>query len=96
MPQVTREDFERALAEIKPAFGAVTEALEEYRLNGIISYGRHFAHLQDTCATLVEQVWGWPLSTLRACLHCSELLPACEECDVTGVLPVCSLHVHSH
>ena len=29
--QVTKEDFERALAEVKPAFGAVTETLEEYR-----------------------------------------------------------------
>ena len=53
---MTREDFERALAEVKPAFGAVTETLEEYRLKGIISYGRHFAHLLETCATLVEQV----------------------------------------
>ncbi len=50
------EDFEAALAEVKPAFGAVTETLEEYRLNGIIEYSDHFRHLLATCKTLVEQV----------------------------------------
>ncbi len=56
MGQVSMEDFEAALAEVKPAFGAVTETLEEYRLNGIIEYGEHFRHLHATCRTLVEQV----------------------------------------
>ncbi len=50
------EDFEAALAEVKPAFGAVTEALEEYRLNGVIEYSETFRHLLATCRTLVEQV----------------------------------------
>lgn len=54
--QVSMEDFEAALAEVKPAFGAVTETLEEYRLNGIIEYSNHFRHLLATCKTLVEQV----------------------------------------
>lgn len=49
-------DFERALSEIKPAFGAVTETLEQYRLNGIIDSGEKFRHLQNTCRNLVEQV----------------------------------------
>ena len=49
-------DFERALSEIKPAFGAVTETLEQYRLNGIIDSGEKFRHLQSTCRNLVEQV----------------------------------------
>lgn len=50
------EDFEAALAEVKPAFGAVTETLEEYRLNGILEYSDSFRHLLATCKTLVEQV----------------------------------------
>ncbi len=54
--QVSMEDFEAALAEVKPAFGAVTETLEEYRLNGILEYSEHFRHLLATCKTLVEQV----------------------------------------
>ncbi len=50
------QDFETALREVKPAFGAVTETLETYRANGIIPYGERFDHLQSTCRTLVEQV----------------------------------------
>lgn len=53
--QVCMEDFEEALKEVKPAFGAVTELLEAYRLNGIIDYGEHFRHLISVCKQLVEQ-----------------------------------------
>ena len=53
--QVCMEDFEEALKEVKPAFGAVTEALEAYRLNGIIDYGEQFRHLLSVCKQLVEQ-----------------------------------------
>ena len=53
--QVCKEDFEEALKEVKPAFGAVTELLEAYRLNGIIDYGEHFRHLLSVCKQLVEQ-----------------------------------------
>ena len=49
------EDFEEALKEVKPAFGAVTETLEAYRLNGIIEYGENFRHLLSLCKQLVEQ-----------------------------------------
>ena len=54
--QVAMQDFDCALSEVKPAFGAVTETLEQHRLNGIIDCGEHFRHLQSTCRTLVEQV----------------------------------------
>ena len=54
--QVGMEDFESALAEIKPAFGAVTETLAAYCLNGMIDFGAPFRHLLATCQTLVEQV----------------------------------------
>ncbi len=57
------QDFETALAEVKPAFGAVTETLETYRANGIIPYGERFVHLQSTCRTLVEQA-----SYARCCI----------------------------
>ena len=53
--QVEMADFERALSEVKPAFGAASETLEQYRLNGIIDSGEHFRHLQATCRNLVEQ-----------------------------------------
>ena len=49
-------DFEAALAEVKPAFGATTDALEMNRLNGIIDWGLPFQHLADTGRSLVEQV----------------------------------------
>ena len=54
--QVCKEDFDAALAEVKPAFGAVTETLEQYRLNGIIDSGPRLRQLLSTCRTLVEQV----------------------------------------
>ena len=53
--QVCMEDFEEGLKEVKPAFGAVTETLEAYRLNGIIDYGEHCRHLLSVCKQLVEQ-----------------------------------------
>ena len=59
--QVCMEDFEEALKEVKPAFGAVTELLEAYRLNGIIDYGEHFRHLLSVCKQLVEQASSHPL-----------------------------------
>lgn len=49
-------DFEAALAEVKPAFGAVVDTLETYRLNGMIDSGDTYRHLRSTCHTLVEQV----------------------------------------
>jgi hypothetical protein len=54
--QVSMEDFRAALDEVKPAFGAVTETLETYRLHGIIDFGPRFQHLLSCCKTLVQQV----------------------------------------
>lgn len=61
-------DFEKALSEIKPAFGAVTETLEQYRLNGIIDSGEKFRHLQSTCRNLIEQVRTSDKNPLLTCL----------------------------
>lgn len=50
------EDFRGAMEEVRPAFGAVVDTLELYRLNGILDYGDRFRHLASTCQSLVEQV----------------------------------------
>ena len=49
-------DFEKALAEVRPAFGAVTDTLEAYRSNGIINSGPPMTKLMSTCRTLVSRV----------------------------------------
>ncbi len=49
-------DFLEALEEVKPAFGAVIESLESYRLHGMIDYGPRYQHLLSSCRTLVQQV----------------------------------------
>jgi vesicle-fusing ATPase len=49
-------DFEHALHEVQPAFGASTDLLERCRLNGFIPTGPRFEHLQKTAMLLVEQV----------------------------------------
>lgn len=54
--QVGMEDFRAAMEEVRPAFGAVVDTLELYRLNGILDYGDRFRHLASTCQSLVEQV----------------------------------------
>ena len=54
--QVEMADFDRALAEVKPAFGVTTETLEQHRLNGIIDSGQQFRDLSTTLRNLVAQV----------------------------------------
>ena len=70
--QVTMQDFETALAEVKPAFGAVLDTLETYRANGIIPYGERFVHLQSTCRTLVEQARHFCMTVMLRALIVSE------------------------
>jgi len=54
--KVAMADFERALTEVVPAFGAPTASLQRCRLNGMIPTGPRFAHLSKTAKLLVEQV----------------------------------------
>jgi hypothetical protein len=54
--QVTMANFRCALAEVKPAFGAVVDTLELYRPNGMIMSGPRMEKLMSTCETLVRQV----------------------------------------
>ncbi len=49
-------DFRRALSEVTPAFGAVTDTLESYRSGGMIDYGARMQKLIGTCDKLVRQV----------------------------------------
>ena len=66
-----KEDFEEALKEVKPAFGAVTETLEAYRLNGIVEYGDNFRHLLSLCKQLVEQAGPQLEDKLFAAFNCA-------------------------
>lgn len=54
--KVTKHDFERALEEVKPAFGVSTDDLELYTSQGIIDYGPRFSKLKATCQSFVNQV----------------------------------------
>lgn len=61
-------DFLAALDEVKPAFGAVMEALESYRLHGMLDYGPRYRHLLSSCVTLVQQVRAADTTPLITCL----------------------------
>lgn len=54
--KVTRPDFERALGEVKPAFGISTAEFANCAPNGIIEYGDAFAKVMHTCKLFVQQV----------------------------------------
>uniref|UniRef100_A0A7S0S019 Vesicle-fusing ATPase n=2 Tax=Pyramimonas obovata TaxID=1411642 RepID=A0A7S0S019_9CHLO len=66
--KVTMADFEAALEEVKPAFGAAVDSLERCRLNGIIPYGPHFQHLMTTCRSIIQQVRTSEQTPLLTCL----------------------------
>ena len=66
--KVQAADFERALGEVQPAFGASTGTFERCRLNGIISPGARFEKLHHTCRALVEQVRVSEKTPMLTCL----------------------------
>lgn len=66
--KVNMEDFLKALDEVQPAFGAVVETLEGYRLHGMIDYGARYQHLISSCKTLVKQVQVSESTPLVTCL----------------------------
>ena len=66
--KIEHADFERALEEVTPAFGASTDTFERCRLNGIISPGEKFEKLHHTCRALVEQVWVSEKTPALTCL----------------------------
>lgn len=66
--KVTQSDFEHAMDEVKPAFGAATETLSGYCMHGIISYGDTFEHMRSTLRALVNQVRTSDKTPLLSCL----------------------------
>ncbi len=49
-------DFERALEDVEPKFGAKSQELKAYYRNGFVPYGDNFDLLMGTLERLVEQV----------------------------------------
>jgi len=55
--KVESEDFERALTEVKPAFGVQDEEeLQLYYRNGVVPFGDAFVRLSETLKELAHQV----------------------------------------
>jgi hypothetical protein len=46
---VTNNDFQRALSEIKPAFGMDNSSLENKVIGGFINYGKRFTDVHTRC-----------------------------------------------
>lgn len=53
---VTKDDFERALEEVRPAFGSESDALNDALRLGISDYGVKFTDMVSTGRLFVEQV----------------------------------------
>ncbi|EGG18292.1 N-ethylmaleimide-sensitive fusion protein [Cavenderia fasciculata] len=53
---VCADDFERALKDIKPAFGQNDEQFRMYAINGIINYGPTFEKIQLSGNSFIQQV----------------------------------------
>ncbi|GLT51403.1 hypothetical protein SLA2020_248160 [Shorea laevis] len=66
--KVTMNDFQNALQEITPAFGASTDDLERCRLNGIVDCVNRHKHIYQRAMLLVEQVKVSVGSPLLTCL----------------------------
>lgn len=66
--KVTMADFELALLEVKPAFGASTALFERCMLNGMISYGEKHEKLVSTMQSLIEQVRVSERTPMLTCL----------------------------
>ena len=66
--KVTMADFEKALLEVKPAFGASTTLFERCMLNGMISHGETHEKLVSTMESLIEQVRVSEKTPMLTCL----------------------------
>ncbi len=66
--QVTQADFDKALEEVKPAFGAAIDQLKLYSVHGIVSCGDAFDHIMHTLRTLVHQVKHSEKTPLLTCV----------------------------
>lgn len=61
-------DFERALGDVEPKFGAKSTELKAYYRNGFVPYGDSFDHIMGTLERLVEQVRTSPRTPLMSLL----------------------------
>merc|ERR1719502_2275753 len=52
--KVTRADFERALTEVRPAFGAAMDDLQNCVKGGIINYGPQLSHMLQSASALLS------------------------------------------
>ncbi|CAM6128015.1 unnamed protein product [Calypogeia fissa] len=66
--KVTSTDFERALDEIIPAFGAASATLKRCRVNSMLDCGPWNAHVQVTGKILVDEVKSSEHTPLLSCL----------------------------
>jgi hypothetical protein len=67
--RVMWEDFEIALTEVQPKFGAPTADLEAYFSNGIVQYGEGFSEMERR---LNAAVGASMLSSICACACMNE------------------------
>jgi len=54
--KVTSDDFQRALGEVKPAFGQHEDDFEMCARQGVMHYSPDFEHMMRSCESLLEQV----------------------------------------
>lgn len=54
--KVCMQDFITAMEEVIPAFGATVDALNSYRIHGMVDYGTRYQQIVSSCKTLVQQV----------------------------------------
>ncbi|KAK3289508.1 hypothetical protein CYMTET_3063, partial [Cymbomonas tetramitiformis] len=87
--KVTRDDFMLAMQEVKPAFGAATELMQQQCLNGIINYGPRFNHLLSTLHSLVQQVRVSEKTPILTCL-----LEGAPGCGKTALAATLALESH--
>ncbi|GJP83692.1 hypothetical protein CLOP_g13819 [Closterium sp. NIES-67] len=66
--RVTMVDFEEALKEVRPAYGANTEQLNMYRLNGMLQSLTAHHHILSTAKRQVVQVRSSERTPLLTCL----------------------------
>ncbi|CAK4865826.1 unnamed protein product [Aphanomyces euteiches] len=68
IPKLTMDDFDRALTEIKPKFGAPQDTLSLYYSSGLHSYGPEFETIKATLNALIHQVKTNDKTPLMSCL----------------------------
>merc|ERR1719420_684755 len=66
--KVEMGDFENALQEVKPAFGAAVDSLEALRTYGMYEISEGHSHVMATCRMLVQQLKRSEKNPLMTCM----------------------------